>query len=245
MIEWSGWSKGEWVKASQLGLSLQDWGHLQGAVIVERLRTVGGRLLDLELHLDRFFDGCVSLGISLQYEMVENLARECMRHNQPAAEDFSLVLLATPGSLGGEEPTLMVYAQSIAWRRLQDLFSRGEHLVIDGTRNVSSTSWSPQLKTRARLHYYLSDKYARSNVEEGIASGLLLDQQGSINETSSANVIVVSGQELVCPPMEYVLHGISLERTLRLARQMGIAIHHRPISPEEASEDDEDVAGKN
>jgi D-alanine transaminase/branched-chain amino acid aminotransferase len=79
------------------------------------------------------------------------------------------------------------------------------------------------------MHYFLADRWA-SNEEPG-AKALLLDQEGFVNETSSANVVVVIGQRLISPRREKILHGVSLAMVEELAAKQGWVFEERDIAP--------------
>ncbi len=48
---------------NRLAWSVTDIGTTHGAILVERLRTLGGRVFALEEHLQRLFEGAQKLGI--------------------------------------------------------------------------------------------------------------------------------------------------------------------------------------
>src|SRR5690606_16606199 len=112
----------------------------------------------------------------------------------------------------------------------------GQTLVASGHQSIPATCWSPKIKTRSRLHYYLADQEAISSSGDANAAGLLLDQRGFLTETSSANVLLIEGQSLVSPRRATILDGISLSRTLRLAEQCNISVHFEDISLQRAKD---------
>ena len=225
--------------SDMLPLALDDIGLVSGVIIVDRLRTIAGALLDEAEHLERFQQSCHLVGIELpSAEDLHIRALECVERGRAcyAGDDFNLVLLATPGRLHtrDRQPTLMMHTQSIAWERLAQWFRVGQTLTISEVRNVPESCWSPKIKTRARLHYYLADQEALARTRDPHAAGLLLDQDGFVTETSSANVLIVEGERLISPRRERILDGISLGRTLRLAERRRIEVRFEDISIERA-----------
>jgi branched-subunit amino acid aminotransferase/4-amino-4-deoxychorismate lyase len=72
------------------------------------------------------------------------------------------------------------------------------------------------------------------------ARALLLDEAGYVNETSTANVVAVfKTNELVTPPADDVLHGISLAEVKELADEMGLSWSARSITMDELAGADE------
>jgi branched-chain amino acid aminotransferase len=227
------WKNGQWLPLEQVQLALDDWGVLQGAMIVDRLRTIDTRPLDIELHVARLKANCASIGIdTTELDQLGDIIVDCARHNQSRLEDrdFSIVVLVTPGlSSAVISPTMIVHIQPLKWAAIEHWYKHGQRLVIATNRNVPLACWSPQLKTRARLQYYLADQEA--NKLGTYAGAVLLDTEGYITETSAANVIVVDHAGVICcPPAESILGGISLMRTLRLAEASGLKVIRQPIS---------------
>ena len=228
------WKNGQWLPLEQVSLTLDDWGMIQGAVIVDRLRTLDTRPLDVALHLARLKSNCESIGIdSAELDQLGDVIVECARHNQSrlADRDFSIVVLVTPGLTSAEHaPTLIVHIQPLKWAAIEHWYQHGQTLVVATNRNVPPACWSPQLKTRSRLQYYLADKEA---LECGgpHAGAVLLDTDGYVTETSAANVLVVDrAGNICCPPAQEILGGISLMRTLRLADASGLKVIRQAIS---------------
>ncbi len=228
------WTQDGWLPSEQVHLALDDWGFVQGAVIVDRLRTCNAVPLDVRSHVDRFLHSCAAVGIQLPAgQDLESLVGQCADRNRGAFEgqDFSIVLVATPGRVGDPRggPTVIVYPRAIAWTTLADWFECGQHLIIPEPRNVPTACWSPQIKTRARLQYYLADRQAAEI--SGSAGAVLLDLDQHLTETSAANLIVVeNAKTMVSPPLDRILNGVSLARTLRLAQGVGLEVRCEPIS---------------
>lgn len=236
------WFEDTWVPQQEAVLHLDDLGLLQGASVVDRMRTCNGELLDLDEHVHRFVSGCRQLGIEIgSAQAVAELITQCAAKNATVypGTDFSIVTLATPGRTSGMgRPTLIVHTAPIPWARLRQFYTQGQPLVISETENVPASCWSPQIKTRSRLHYFMADAAARQQGPDN-TSALLLDSSGNLTDTSIANVLIVKDRALFSPPLDSILNGISLRHTLRLARKLEIPIFEEPISSERAHNADE------
>ena len=234
---------------SAQGLALDDVGLLSGVVVVDRLRTLGGQLLDLHEHVARFCRSAQLLGIDLpSQQKLRDRVTACVEAEQECyvGDDFCVVLLATPGRISSpidpdtqsRTPTLIIHTQPIDWRRLAHWYRSGQALQVATARSVPAMCWSPKIKTRARLHYYLADQQAVNSTNDPYAAGLLLDERGCVTETSSANVLLVEGERLVSPQPAGILDGISLGRTVRLAMQLDVEVSWEDISIERALQAD-------
>jgi branched-chain amino acid aminotransferase len=238
------WKNGQWIPKDQVHLDLNDWGVLQGVVIVDRLRTVNLALLDLPQHLRRLESNCRDIGIEIDIARIRHIVETCAARNLASygGADFSVVVLVTPGIAGanpsdqrGDRNTTIVHTQAIKWSALAHWYKRGQSILLATNRNVPAACWSPQLKTRARLQYYLADQFALHS-EIPFAGAILMDTDGFLTETSAANLILVMGNsELVVAPASATLAGISLARTLRLAGDAQLKITRRAIALEDVA----------
>jgi branched-chain amino acid aminotransferase len=230
------WKNGQWLPFSEVHFALDDWGVLQGATIVDRLRTLDSHPLDVSLHLQRLKTNCEAIGIdSLELDVLGDVIIECSLHNQArlADRDFSIVVLVTPGLTSATgSPTIIVHVQPLKWTTIEYWYQHGQPLIIASNRNVPRECWSPQLKTRSRLQYYLADQQALQT-NGPFAGAILLNTGGHVTETSAANIIVVDqAGGLCCAPEESILGGISLMRTLRVAEASGLKVTRCEISLE-------------
>ncbi len=253
------WVNNKWCSLDSLALQLFDRGVLQGAVLVERLRTCNGHALDVAEHVDRLMQGCRQLGICIPPDWdMTSAVHECAskqkgRFSLPEksggqVEDFGLVIVATPGVVGASEPTVIIHPDSLPWKRLASWYNDGQCLVISEQSVVPSTCWPATLKTRSRLHYYLADRKAAAVTQDldqlsellrQHSGAVLVDAGGNLMETSMANLLLVKHEWLVCPPLDTVLNGISLRRTLRLAEAAGLPIRYEPIEEQRVVQCDE------
>ena len=243
------WVNNEWRPLESLSLQLLDRGVLQGAVLVERLRTCNGQPLDVSAHVERLLQGCQHLGICFPFNWdIGDAIQKCADKQQSQASqspksslstgDFGLVIVATPGVIGASEPTLIIHPDDLPWPRLQSWYKAGQSLVVSAQAVVPNVCWPATLKTRSRLNYFLADRKAAeltrsvaqlSDESRQYSGAILVDAAGNLMETSTANLLLVERNTLVSPPLDGVLNGISLQRTLRLAEGLGFGIRFETV----------------
>lgn len=69
---------------------------------------------------------------------------------------------------------------------------------------------------------------------------MLLDNDGFITESSTANILIYRKNEgLISPPKENILHGISLAVVFELAEKLGIPCLQRNLTPNDLTTADE------
>ncbi len=224
---------GKWIRAKALAWSATDHATTHGAIVVERLRTFGGKPLAVSEHQARMEKGLTLLGIESGRELCEELFGPYLsalidrnRRAIRASRDVGLVVLVSPGDPGWDarthyQPSVMMHLMPIPWQRLQTWYAHGCRLKSVKIRNIPSDCIPTELKSRNRLHYFLADREAASHD----ALPVLLDMAGYVAESSIANILMVRRDgTLVSPRLSQILPGVTLQITLKLGQQLGIPI---------------------
>jgi branched-subunit amino acid aminotransferase/4-amino-4-deoxychorismate lyase len=224
------------IALDECGWSLHDAGALYGAMVVERFRTLGGRLFDIQDRWERFSLGLQVLEVD--FELSQSNFEEAflrlleLNHDLVAvAGDVSLVAVASPGELEGDTsgPTIVFHISPVLWTRLASWYRFGTPLFLSSYSAVPDSCWPTQMKTRSRLPYYLSElelaKKQRLSLDRSLVEPLPLLKtiHGTIADTSLANIVIVDKHGVVrSPTLESVLEGCSLKLATRLLRQIKI-----------------------
>lgn len=246
---------GRMLPASQARVAIYDAGLVLGATVTEQTRTFHHAPYRLEAHLDRFFQSLAAVGFEID-ETLDDLAavsRELIERNARLlrpGEELGLIQFVTGGEMAiyagferglrepfAEGPTVCVHTFPLDGRRWAAAMRDGARLVIPSIRQIPPQCVSPAIKCRSRMHYYLADREARA--ADPRAWALLLDLDGRVTETSSANFLLVERGAIVSPKLNETLPGISRATVIELARRLGIAFHERDVLPSEALAADE------
>lgn len=239
-----GYLNGRWIDVGEMAIGIDDVGFFQGVTAVERLRTWNRRLPLIDAHLLRFRHTAAVLrieGLPTTHKL-KVLIGELLSRN-PGSTDTGIVLFATPGKRGGQDrpsesgPTLGLHRSPLDLAHLDFLRREGQPLVVTDVRQPSPKCWPRTIKVRSRIHYYLADRIARQSDDDALA--VLVDDDGSITETSVANIVIVCDGHLVVPPADRILAGVTLATVCELAAQEGIEVQRQPISIRALREADE------
>lgn len=110
------------------------------------------------------------------------------------------------------------------------------HIPPD-VRKAGPEVFPPQAKVAAS---YLGPMLAkRAALAAGYDEVVLRDREGRIAEAPTANVFAVRAGELVTPPLERVLEGITRDSVIAIARAEGMRVREEHLTPEELAEADE------
>ena len=239
-----GYFRNAWVRRDTIQISIDDIGFRSGVTAVERLRTYGQKVFELDAHLVRLTATLRELritGLPGQAEMA-NLVNELLERNtewleSQASRDCGITIIATPGESGSNEATFAMHVSVIDQERVKRFRTLGQPLRITGITQQPESTWSRKLKVRSRLHYYLADTLAKEIAADAV--GVLIDDDGTVTETSIANVAMVLNGEIHSPVESQVLGGITQSVIERLANSNGVAWHHRRLSPQELRQADD------
>jgi branched-chain amino acid aminotransferase len=231
----------------EVGLAWYDAGFVFGATVTDLIRTFRHRLFRLNDHVLRFRQSCDLCRIPLEPSNSEIAftAETLVATNSKLIatdSDLCLVMFATPGPLGRYScqsvdgpPTLGMHVFPIPVDRYRRLFAEGARLVIPPTRHVPDASIDRRSKHRSRMHWWVAAHEAAEL--DPVADPLLLDADGHVTETPSANLIAVINGQLFTPPG--CLAGIGLQVVREIAEAKGLAVVQRLLTPDQCSVADE------
>jgi len=241
---------GRWLPLSHAGVGVFDVGFMQGVTVAEQLRTFGGKLFRLDMHLERLARSLEIVGIDPGLPLAElgQIATELAEQNRKLldpADDQGVTIFVTPGptaafaSLAGRRgPTVGIHTQPLPFGQWAPKYRSGESLVVTDVMQVPAACWPPELKCRSRMHFYLADQQARA-IESG-ARALLLDERGMVTEASTANILAYFEREgLISPPKEHILPGVTVAVVEELAGKLGIGFSRRELTVDNVARADE------
>lgn len=231
------YSSGQWILEEKLRIEVTDVGFLMGATVTERLRTFGGQVFRLAEHLKRMRRSLEIIGLDAA-AITDQLAHaipEFVSRNAgeiAADDDWTINAFATPGVGGRGTPTVCVHGWPLQFGQWAAAYETGVPAIVAAERQVPENCWPSELKCRSRMHYYLADQRAKA-AKPG-ARAILLDQEGFVAESTTANVLLYrEGEGLSTPPDDHVLVGITLGVVHELAGKLGIPFLRRRIEPAE------------
>lgn len=227
------WIAGKVVDEGHARISVLDHGLLYGDGVFEGIRIVGGKIGDLDQHLERLETSARAIYLELPFDRSE-LERVVLdtaaAHGQRDAY-VRLVVTRGVGKLGidtasCQRPDVLCMVDSI------DLYGRlagaGLALVTASLRRPDPDVLDPRVKSLNYLNSVVNRHEAKLR---GGDEALVLNRRGHVAEASSANVFVRRGDRLSTPPVtDGALEGITRARVLRLAPELGLSVGERTLS---------------
>lgn len=218
---------GRFVPRAEATVSVFDAGYGLGDGVWEGLRLVRGRILALDDHLDRLFEGAAAIRIDLGMDRaaMAGLIRETLDRNG-MTDGAHLRLMVTRGrkstinqdprfTVSG--PTIVILAEYKTPR--PEVKERGLGLFTSTFRCSGPDVFDLRLNSHSRLNLIQALLQA---IEAGADEALMLDPHGFVASCNSTNFFIVRGGELWTSTGRYNFKGITRRKVLALAGKTGI-----------------------
>lgn len=224
-------------------VSVLDNGFTFGDAVYETLRTYGGRPFALARHLARLRLSAGRLGIGLPDDDA-SLARTLDQVLAGAANPESFIRLIVTRGVGDisyhfervKGPTVVMVAKPFEGFPEAN-YAEGVPLALVDVRRNHPTALDPAIKSNNLLNNILAVREAQAR---GAVEPILLNHEGQVAEGASTNVFLVKDGKLLTPPLRAgILHGITREVVLEIARESGVKAREVPVSPAELLAADE------
>ncbi len=235
---------GEFVPRSEARVSVFDSGFVLGDGVWEGLRLVKGKLLALDDHLDRLYEGAgaIRMDIGLDREALTGIVRETLARN--GMEDGAHIrLMITRGrkKTVNQDPRFVLGAPTIVVvaeykRPKPETKEKGLTLFTSTFRCSGPDVFDLRLNSHSRLNLIQALIQA---IDAGADEALMLDPHGFVASCNSTNFFIVRRGELWTSTGRYNFKGITRRKVLDLARGEGGAVRETDFTLAETYSADE------
>lgn len=246
------WLDGRLVDADGPHLNVTDRGFQLGDGVFETARARRGVVIELDEHLERLRQGCLSLGLNLTVsddQLVDGIAALLAVEglggaNEPAG-DAAIRITVSRGPLerrgllpaGFQDLVATVAIQAWPYApAAAELLERGVRAITSTIRRDPGSPLSG-VKTTSRADYVFARLEA---ARAGADDALFLTLDGRLSEATAANLFVVAGQTLATPPLSAaILAGTTRTWLIAQAERLGLALAEVDLRPAELLAADE------
>ena len=237
------WMDGKILENHEARIAATDHGLLYGDGVFEGIRAQGGKVVDLDLHLERLQRSASAIYLELGewFERLRDVVLETLAAHGQSDAYVRLVLTRGPGRLGLDAttctgPGVFCVVDSIALFP-PEVLSRGVRLATGTWRRPGPDVLDPRVKSLNYLNNVLNKHEAKL---KGSDDALVLNGGGTVAEASAANLFVRRGQELWTPPgTDGALEGLTRRRVMLLAPDLELRAQERTLSRYDLLEADE------
>ncbi len=237
------WLDGKLVDQKNAKISVFDHGVLYGDGVFEGIRVYGGKVFEQRAHVERLYASARELRLAIpqtKQEIVEAI-RATLEANSLIDGYIRLVVTRGAGTLGVSPfkcPTPSVYIIADQVELYPDeMYEHGMAVIVAKTVRTSSNMLNPSVKSLNYLNNILAKIEA---VDAGVAEAIMLNVHGNVAECTGDNIFMVKDAQVITPPVSAgILVGITRSVVIRLAKEMGLDVQEKNITPEDLYAADE------
>lgn len=232
MVQVNAFLNGTFLPVEQACLNIEDRGTLFGDGIYEFIRVLDGRLFQMAEHMFRLRRSAAEITLSVPYndEQITDVCKELIR--QSGVSNAGLYIQITRGSAARNhlfpvdcKPNFFMVARELT-PYPASLYIQGVSLVL-----LPDERWKRcDIKTLNLLANVLAKEKAK---KERYWDAILYCDKGITESTSSSVFAVSNGTIITTPPGPWVLPGITAQTVIALARDSGMSVEERFITPDE------------
>ena len=235
---------GKFYPKSEAKVSVYDHGLLYGDGVFEGIRAYSGIVFKLKEHLERLCRSAhtIRLRIPLTKSEMTRTVLETLRKNKLRDAYVRLVVTRGIGDLGLDprkcpKPTVIIIAEPIIQIYGADAKEKGMTAVISWVKRDSVDATTHEIKSLNYLNSILAKIEAN---DAGVDEAICLDKNGFVCEGTGENIFMVKEGKIATPPISTgALAGVTRQRVMELAEDLGYAVAERNITPNELFNADE------
>jgi branched-chain amino acid aminotransferase len=220
---------GALVPRAEAKVSIFDAGFVLGDGVWEGLRLHKGRLLFLEAHLERLYDGLAAIALDIglsRDELVAEIGR--LLEANSMEHGAHLRLMVTRGekaavnqdprnSLG--KPTIVITAEYK--EPSPAIVTRGLSLATSRIRCTPREMFDMRLNSHSRLALITA---LLDVIDQGADEALMLDPQGFVSSCNATNLFWVKDGRVFTSTGDYCFNGVTRANVVDLCRDNGLPL---------------------
>lgn len=229
------WQDGEMLLWRNSAVGLMTHSLHYGSAVFEGLACYNGKIFMGEKHYERLHLSAKVAEIELKYSPKELLR---VTERLVEEENISMGYIRAFAWLGDEDVQIVGLQCSshiavVVWERmlLRSMKQKLSGIKLNFGKYLKPTPDNSLVNSKSSSLYATARIVKIQAIRAGFHDGIMLDVNGNIAELSGANIFFVKGNEIHTPTTAYGLNGITRMTVIDLARQNGMQVFERDISP--------------
>ena len=236
---------GTWLAPEDARVSVFDRGFMFGDGVYEVLAIYQGLAFLLDEHVQRLERSLAEIRLAspLTGSAWSDLIKEAIARNQAPTASLYLQVTRGPSMPRSPDypapatPTIFITVMPSAITLEESLEEHIEEPTPYKLMTQQDFRWGRGDIKGVSL---LANGLLRNEAQAAGYDDAVLIRDGLVTETTHANVFIVKDETIITPPKScYILHGITRQHILQLARTAGLAVEEREITKEELLDADE------
>jgi len=220
---------GALIPRAEAKVSVFDAGFVLGDGVWEGIRLHKGRLVFLDAHIDRLFEGAKAIALDIGKTRAQLMAAlsQTVEANK-MVDGAHLRLMVTRGlkKTPNQDPrgtigpaTIVITAEYK--QPSPEIMTKGLKLATSSIRCTPSNMFDMRINSHSRLALIMALNQA---IAAGADEALMLDLHGNVSSCNATNFFWVKNGELRTSTGEFCFNGITRGHVIQLAHQHGIPI---------------------
>ena len=235
---------GEYYTRDDAKISVFDSGFLLGDGVWEGIRLYNDKLVFLDEHIDRLFEGAQKLSINIGLEksdLIKLIYSVVVKNEMVSDVHIRLIVSRGMKSTPYQHPNVNIGSSSIViipeYKKTdQSVINRGVSLHTVKTLRSTPDILDPKINSLSKLNCILACIEAD---RLGVDEGLMFDVEGNVATCNSTNFFIVKGGDVWTSRGDYCLHGVTRSKVIEVCKTMNIDIQERDFGLENVLTADE------
>ena len=222
---------GEYHHRSEAKISVFDSGFLLGDGVWEGIRLHNNKLIHLEYHIDRLYNGAKSIAMEIHLskkEIINAIWSTLNENNMSTDTHIRLIVSRGVKSTPYQHPKVTISLPTIVIipeykKANKEVIDRGIRLVSVETRRDSLVQ-DPKINSLSKMNCISACIEAE---KLGGEEGLMLDPNGFVSTCNSTNFFIITNNEVWTSTGEYCLNGITRGSIISLCKKNNISVYEK------------------
>ena len=210
-------------------ISVFDSGFLLGDGVWEGIRLINNKLLFIDEHLTRLYNGANELEIDIgctKKELKEKIFYTIKANNMTDGVHIRLIVSRGLKKTPYQHPNANLTNSSIViipeYKLVnKNLLNKGINLASVNTRRGTQNTQNPKLNSLSKLNCIVACIEAKNkNADEGI----MLDINGNVATCNSTNFFIIKNNEIWTSSGNYCLPGITRQTVINICKENNLLI---------------------
>jgi branched-chain amino acid aminotransferase len=223
------WLNGALVPREEAKVSILDAGFVLGDGVWEGVRLHKGKLVFLDAHLDRLFEGAAAIDLDIglaRADVVQALWATLRTNGMEDGVHIRLMVTRGLKKTPNQDPRQTIGPATIAiiaeWKQPSaDLQAQGLTIFTSSIRCSPADMFDMRLNSHSRLNLITALIQA---IKAGADEALMLDLHGFISSCNATNLFWVRAGHVFTSTGDYCFHGVTRANVIALCRANAIAI---------------------
>ena len=235
---------GEFYHREDAKISVFDSGYLVGDGVWEGFRVHSGRLLFIDEHFNRLWQGAKAIGLKINFskkQLLENILKTLEVNEMNDGIHVRVMLTRGIKKTPSQDPRLTIGPPNlviIAEHKIAspDSKSKGITLFTSTIRRGSPDYLDPKLNCHSKLHEVQALVQA---IEAGADEALMLDVNGFVSTCNATNFFMVKNDEVWTSTGDYCMNGITRQNIINICKENEIVCYEKNFSLTDVYDADE------